>query len=104
VTALRTPFRPGFGEAEADELAALLKALASPARLRILALLRSGPMTGAELTTILPQSQPTVAHHLGILAEAGLIDSRKESTYVMRSLATARLREVSRLLDPGWSL
>jgi ArsR family transcriptional regulator len=103
MTALRSPFSSGFSDSDADDLAAVLKVLASPARLKVLSLLKSsGPMTGVELEACLPLAQPTVTHHLTVLASAGLINNRKEGVFVYRTLNTARVRELSRLLEPGW--
>lgn len=65
-----------------DEIALRLKALADPARLRILHLL---PATDTcedvynvgELATELAIPQPTVSHHLKVLLHAGLVKKRK---------------------------
>lgn len=104
MTALIRPlFSAGFNGTDADDLAALLKAVVDPSRLKILALLKSrGEMTVMALTAVLPLSQPTVSHHLGILGAAGLVDAERRGACVYRSLNTARIRQVSRLLDPGW--
>ena len=104
MTALRTPFKPGFGDDEAAELAAVLKALIDPSRLKILALLHThGEMSVTALEGYLPLQQPSVSHHLRILGAAGLVHARPEGAHRYRSLNTARVRELSRLLDPGWS-
>src|SRR3712207_4545489 len=63
-------------QADADELARRLKALADPARLRLLSILLAAPNGEActcELTEPLGLSQPTVSHHLKKLADAGLV-------------------------------
>lgn len=102
---LRSPFSPGFTDSAADDLADVLAVLASPARLKILAMLRAvGTMTGIEIEQRLkPLRQPTVAHHLRVLTDHGLITARKEGVFVHRKLSGDRLREVSRLLDPKGS-
>ncbi len=71
---------------DAQQLAARLKALADPARLRVLSLLlasEGGAACTCDLTEPLGLSQPTVSHHLKKLAEAGLIvgDRRGVWTY-----------------------
>lgn len=102
MTVLHTPFTPGFGDNEAVDLAAVLKALGDPSRLKILALLKAhGPMTGVQFEDYLTLAQPTITHHLRILNHAGLITTRKQGVFVWRELATAKVRELSRLLDPG---
>jgi len=69
---------------EAEDLASRLKALADPARLRLLSLLLANP--GQEgctcnLTEPLGLSQPTVSHHLKKLAEAGLVTGERRGVW-----------------------
>lgn len=102
MTALRTPFSPGFTSEAAVDLADTLMVLAEPTRLRILALLHaSGPMTGVEIVACFRLKQPTISHHLRLLAEAGLITSRKEGVFTVRSLRAGRMSALAHLLDPG---
>lgn len=61
---------------------ALLKALADPTRLRIVALLRRVELAVSDMTRILRQSQPRVSRHLKILADDGIIDRNKEGAWV----------------------
>ena len=61
----------------AEDLARLLKAVADPARLQLLALLKAsaaGEACVCDLTGPLGLSQPTVSHHLKVLTEAGAAD------------------------------
>jgi len=61
---------------EAVEMAAAFKLLADPIRLRILSLIAnapSGELCACDLPTTLDRSQPTVSHHLSLLADAGLL-------------------------------
>ncbi len=61
----------------------LLKALAEPTRLRIVALCRvGGDLTVSELVRILGQSQPRVSRHLKLLTEAGALDRIPEGSWV----------------------
>lgn len=75
-------------------LADLFQALADPSRLRLLALLKVMELTVGELAQVLGQSQPRVSRHLKILADAGLIERRKEGSWVFLQLGP------SSLLDP----
>ena len=68
-------------------LADLFQALADPTRLRILALLRSMELSVGELAQVLGQSQPRVSRHVKILADAGLVERRKEGSWVFLALA-----------------
>lgn len=58
------------------ETVVVLKALADPMRLQILNLLAERPRGTSELALALPISRQGTAKHLGILRDAGLIDSR----------------------------
>jgi ArsR family transcriptional regulator len=63
-------------EDAADRLAAALRVLADPARLRLLSMIGAHPngeVCACELTGPLGLSQPTVSHHLKVLTDAGLI-------------------------------
>lgn len=60
----------------------LLKAMADPTRLRLLALLASGEATVGELVAVLGQSQPRVSRHLKILSEARLVSHFRDGQWV----------------------
>lgn len=70
-----------------DQMVDVLKAVAEPSRLRILALLSQGDLTVSDLTTILGQSQPRVSRHLKLLGEADLIDRYQEGAWAYFRLA-----------------
>jgi ArsR family transcriptional regulator len=63
-------------EEGAERLAAALRVLAEPARLRLLSIIGADPngeVCACHLTGPLGLSQPTVSHHLKVLTDAGLI-------------------------------
>lgn len=68
---------------------AILRAIADPTRLRILALLRAMELSVGELAQVLGQSQPRVSRHVKILADAGLAVRRKEGSWVFLGLGVA---------------
>jgi ArsR family transcriptional regulator len=68
-------------------LADIFQALADPSRLRILALLQNMELSVGELAQVLGQSQPRVSRHLRILADAGMVERRKEGSWVFLTLA-----------------
>ena len=76
---------------------ALLKALADPYRLRILATLARAPeeVCVCDFTGALPLNQPTVSHHLRILREAGLVTCERRGTWVYYQLASDALDRVN---------
>ncbi len=63
------------------------QALADPTRLRILALLRAMELSVGELAQVLGQSQPRVSRHLKILADARVLERRKEGSWVFLTLS-----------------
>ncbi len=78
----------------------VLRALADPTRLRIVALVRRLELAVGELALVLGQSQPRVSRHLKILADAGLIDRAKEGAWVFVRLGeAAHVAPVLALLD-----
>jgi ubiquinone/menaquinone biosynthesis C-methylase UbiE len=84
-------------------LADRFQALADPTRLRILALLRRMELSVGELAQVLGQSQPRVSRHLKILADAGVLDRRKEGSWVFLTLADAQRVEPLFTLVDNWA-
>jgi ArsR family transcriptional regulator len=85
----------------AEELATLLKAVADPARLQLLALIRSQENCEAcvcDLAEGVGLSQPTVSHHLKILVQAGLLTRQKRGYWTWYSIIPGRLAELSAVL------
>ena len=81
-------------------LADRFQALADPTRLRVLALLRIMELSVGELAQVLGQSQPRVSRHLKILADAGVLERRKEGSWVFLTLGDSeRLQSLFALID-----
>ena len=79
---------------EAARLAAVFKALADPARLRLLSLIAAQPEGEActcELTEPVGLSQPTVSHHLKVLLDAGLLTRDKRGQWSYYRVVPERL-------------
>lgn len=86
-----------LARAEAEDLAARLKALADPARLRLLSFLAAQPDGEAcvcHLTAPVELSQPTVSHHLRILHEAGLVARDKRGAWVFYRVVPERMESL----------
>lgn len=82
----------------AESLAALLKAVADPTRLQLLALIRAaeaGEACVCDLTEPLGLTQPTVSHHLKVLTDAGLLTREKRATWAWFSLVPDRMNEIA---------
>lgn len=91
------------GEADAEELAAGFKALADPVRLRLLSLIAAAPQGTAcscDLEEPVAKSQPTVSHHLSVLADAGLIRKEKVGRWVNCTVVHERLAQLRDVLGP----
>ena len=84
-------------------LADRFQALADPTRLRIVALLRLMELSVGELAQVLGQSQPRVSRHLKILSDAGVLERRKEGSWVFLTLADAERVEPMFALIDAWA-
>jgi ArsR family transcriptional regulator len=65
----------------------LFKALGDETRLRIVALLSHGELCVCHLEEALDVSQPKVSRHLAILRMAGVVEDRREGSWVYYKLA-----------------
>lgn len=86
--------------ASAESLAGLLKAVADPARLQLLALLRTadaGEACVCDLTEPLGLTQPTVSHHLKVLTDAGLLTRERRASWVWYAVVPERLEQIAAL-------
>jgi len=92
--------REPLAGAEAHALAAMFKALAEPARLRLLSLIAShqgGEACVCDLTEPVDLSQPTVSHHLKILTDAGLITREQRGQWAWFRPNEERIRDLGAL-------
>lgn len=86
--------REAIGADEAEKLARLLKAVADPARLRLVSLVAAHADLEAcvcDLTEPLGLSQPTVSHHLKVLVDAGILSRDKRGTWAYYRLVPGAL-------------
>lgn len=89
-------------EPTADQLAHGFKALADPVRLRLLSLIASAPdgtACSCDLEEPVGKSQPTVSHHLSVLADAGLITKEKVGRWVNCTVVPERLAAMRGALE-----
>jgi len=68
--------------AQLPDLVQVCKALGHPARIRILAMLRTGELCACQITAVLARAPSTVSAHLAELRRAGLIMERKDGRWV----------------------
>lgn len=83
---------------EARPLSRLFRALGDETRLRIVALLSHGELCVCHLEKALDLSQPNASRHLGVLKAAGVVDSRRDGTWVYYSLVEQPQQSVQEML------
>lgn len=74
--------------------ARVVKALAHPTRLKILACLREGEHCACDFGPLLGLGQANVSQHLGVLRKAQVVYTRRDGVRIMYSLSDERLSEV----------
>jgi ArsR family transcriptional regulator len=90
--------------ADALGLAVRLKALADPARLRLVDHLLAQPDREActcDLAPVIGLSEPTTSHHLKQLLAAGLVSKRRDGMNVHYRLVPDAVNALARVLDTG---
>jgi ArsR family transcriptional regulator, arsenate/arsenite/antimonite-responsive transcriptional repressor len=90
---------PLIKESWIDETSELMKALADPTRLTMLASLwkADGPICVCDFTAGLGLTQPTISHHMAKLKAAGLVESEKRGIWIyyrMRNKLPPSTRQV----------
>jgi ArsR family transcriptional regulator len=88
--------------AAAERLAAVLRALAEPTRLRLLSLVAARPDGEAcicDLTAPVTLSQPTVSHHMKVLTDAGLLHREQRGKWAYYRLVPGALDTLAALLS-----
>jgi len=83
----------------ADQVAEVVKAIAHPMRLRIIAMLCQGDQRVISLARLLRARQSAVSQQLRILRMSGLITTVKSGGEVRYTLAEPRLRELVGCLE-----
>ena len=89
---------------DALQVALRLKALADPARVKIMSLLFSatdGEENSGELATALAVRESTVSHHLSQFRRAGLVDSERRGINVYHRPHSDAVAALCVVLDPN---
>ena len=87
---------------DAESVARSFKALADPARLRLLSMVAAhegGEACVCDLTEPLGLSQPTVSHHLKVLVDAGLLTRDKRGVWAYFTLVPGALDSLADVLS-----
>lgn len=93
-----------MAEVDAVAVAARLKALGDPVRIRLVSLLMASPDREACTCDLAPSvglSEPTVSHHLKQLLGVGLVSKERRGMNVYYRPEPEALRAVARVLDVG---
>jgi ArsR family transcriptional regulator len=104
VVACCVPLATALSEDGAARLAGVLKAVADPARLRLLSLVAARPTAGVcvcDLTGPLGLSQPTVSHHLKVLLQAGLVEREKRGVWAYYRPVPGAWEALARVFTPS---
>lgn len=102
LTACCSPVTSEVLSAEAaGRLAGVLKALADPARLRLVSLIAAHSDAEAcvcDLTSPLGLTQPTVSHHLKVLVDTGLLERQQRGRWAYYRLVPGALDALAGML------
>jgi ArsR family transcriptional regulator, arsenate/arsenite/antimonite-responsive transcriptional repressor len=92
---------PSLSGEEAAATATMFRALAEPARVKILNLLATSgeAVCACEFEPALGLAQPTVSHHLKKLTEAGLLEREQRGRWAYFSLNREALSRLADLFD-----
>lgn len=92
---------PALSAEEAAATAEVFKALADPARVRIVNVLATSgePVCVCHLIEPLGLAQPTVSHHLKRLTEAGLLEREQRGKWAYFSLRREAVETLSAVVD-----
>lgn len=81
-----------------------LRAVADPTRRAIMELVRDGERSAGELAANFPgMSRPAVSQHLRVLADAGLVDVRRDGNRRLYALRPEGLADAAGFIDRMWS-
>lgn len=71
----------------------VFKALSHPARRRIIAMLREGPLASGDIAAAFDMAWPTISGHLAALKEAGLVEAERDGASVRYRLMISAVEE-----------
>lgn len=105
VAACCSPLTGGaLDTAAAERLAATFKALADPARVKLVSLIAAsagGEACICDLTEPLELSQPTVSHHMKLLVDSGLVSRDQRGKWAYYRVNHEALEQISAAVAPN---
>ena len=81
------------------EKAEIFKVLSDSNRLQIIDMLSCGEMCVCKILEKFNITQPTLSHHLKVLADSGIVVSRKESNWMYYKLNDKKMKEITEFLQ-----
>ena len=79
--------------------AQVFKALCDENRIKILAMLQSGEKCACKLLDELNVTQPTLSHHMKILCDSEIVESRKEGKWTHYRISEEGRNRAMKILD-----
>lgn len=80
---------------DAEELAATVKALADPIRLRLVSIISAaGEACACDFPDALGKSQPTISHHLSLLVNAGILHREQRGKWAWFQVDKVRMEAI----------
>jgi ArsR family transcriptional regulator len=94
-----SPARPSLDLAQSTWLAMYARALADPIRVQLVDVLarHPGELCACELVPLFDVAQSTLAHHLKVLAVAGIVETRRQGLFAYYLVQPDRITELA-----GW--
>lgn len=81
-----------------------LRAVADPTRRAIMELVSDGERSAGDIATRFPaMSRPAVSQHLRVLADAGLVDVRRDGNRRLYALRPEGLADAAGFIERMWS-
>ncbi|HOA18921.1 MAG: winged helix-turn-helix transcriptional regulator [Tissierellia bacterium] len=82
-----------------EQAALLFRALSDPNRLAIIDMIKTEEKCACKILEELQITQPTLSHHMKILCDSGLVNSRREGKWMHYSINKELFEEVKQLFD-----
>lgn len=90
---------PSVADFDVHPFSRLYRALSDETRVRMVALLSHGELCVCHIENALALAQPLVSRHLGILKSSGVVDSRRDGSWVHYRLLPQESSELQAALD-----
>lgn len=82
-----------------EQAASVFKALSDPNRLAVIDMIKTEEKCACKILEELHITQPTLSHHMKILCDSGLVNSRREGKWMHYSINVELFGEIKKLFD-----